>query len=205
MGTNCILIAIVGPSASGKSMLAKRLARALGRTRCAVICQDDYYKDWSHLPRHKRKQVNFDDAKAFDFRLLEKHISVLKSGKFIQKPSYCFMESKRLTKRYTLTPKRYIIVEGLMPLFDNRLRKLFDYKIYIDTNNAVCLARRIRRDTKERGESIESVCSRYFNDVLPKQKRYVEPQKRWADVVVDGNNAVGKKEASSYIISTFFA
>ncbi len=179
-------VAITGPSASGKSMLARKLARRLGGGRSLILCQDDYYKDWSHLPKNKRKKINFDDAKAFDFSLLEKHIGMLKNGKSIQKPRYCFVESKRLPKRYTLTPKRYIIVEGLMPFFTNRLKKLFDHKIYVDANNGTCLARRIKRDTRERAETIESVCLKYFNDVLPMQKKYVEPQRRWADMVING-------------------
>lgn len=179
-----MLIAVSGPSASGKSMLAVKLSKVLGSNRCVIICQDDYYKDWSHLPKNERKKINFDDAKAFDFRLLEQHMRALKDGKCIQKPCYCFKENKRLSKRYPLSAKRYIIVEGLMPFFTNRLRKLFDYKIYVNASNGICLVRRIKRDTKERGESIESVCLRYFNDVLPMQKKYVEPQKKWADIVV---------------------
>ena len=186
---NCI-IAITGPSASGKSMLAKRLSELLGKNRCLVLCQDDYYKDWSYLTRQERKKINFDDAKAFDFALLEKHIAYLKKGNDIEVPQYSFKQSKRLSIRYTLNARRYVIVEGLMPFLKNELRRLFDFKIYVDIDNAESLSRRLKRDIDERGETAESVRSRYFNHVLPMQKRYVEKQKRWADVVVDGRHVI---------------
>ncbi len=95
------------------------------------------------------------------------------------------MQSRRFKKTKKLKPKQFIIVEGLMPYFNKKLRSIFNYKIYINTSNAICLARRLKRDTEERGDSIESVSKRYFNDVLPMQKKYVEPQKKWADWVIN--------------------
>lgn len=193
---NIKCIAITGPSASGKSMLAERLASALGRTQCVVICQDDYYKDWPRLSKKARKKINFDDAKAFDFHLLRKHIRELKNGKPIRRPSYCFVESKRLSRRKTITPKPVVIVEGLMLLVKSELRRLSDCKVYIDVDSAVSLSRRLKRDIAERAETIESVCRRYFNEVLPMQKRYVETQKRRADVIVNGRKRITHKEIS---------
>lgn len=181
-----ILIAITGPTASGKSTLAKMALDKLGKDKSVLICQDNYYKDRSSLPKKERKKINFDDIKSFDLGLLVKHLKCLKNGKPIFMSLYDFIQSRRLKKVKKVEPKPFIIVEGLMPFFDKRLRKLFDFKIYIDLSNAICLSRRIKRDTKKRGESIESVCLRYFNDVLPMQKRFVEPQRQWADVIING-------------------
>ena len=177
-------------------MLAERLSRALGKTRCVVLCQDDYYKDWSCLPKKARKKINFDDARAFDFLLLKKHICALKNGKPIRRPSYCFMESKRRLRKKTIYPKQMVIIEGLMPLLKRELRRLSDCKVYIDVDNSISLSRRLKRDIAERAETIESVCRRYFNEVLPMQKRYVETQKRWADVIVNGRKRITRKEIS---------
>ena len=127
-GTNINCIVITGPSASGKSTLAKHIASIVGRNRCLVICQDDYYKDWSRLPFRERSKINFDHPGSFDFRLLQKHLRALKKGRKIKKPIYSFKKHMRLTKRYTLSAKRYIIIEGLMPLLNNELRRLSDCK-----------------------------------------------------------------------------
>jgi uridine kinase len=189
MGTHCSIckiIAITGPTASGKSSLAKKLNTKLGSSKCVIIAQDNYYKNWGHLNKTARKKINFDDAKAFDSSLLAKHLSSLKRGLNIESPLYDFVQSRRLKRSIKIESKPLIIVEGLMPFLDKKLRSLFDYKIYINVSNGVCLARRIKRDTKERGDSIESVCIRYFNDVLPMQRKYVEPQKKWADLIING-------------------
>lgn len=180
------VIAIAGPTASGKTTFANSLKKIFNNDKAAVICQDNYYKDRPHLPIQKRKLINFDDINAFDLTLLTKHILHLKNGKPIFMPLYDFVRSRRLKKVKKVKPKQFVIVEGLMPFFDKKLRKLFDFKIYIDLSNAICLSRRIERDTKKRAETIESVCLRYFRDVLPMQKRYVEPQRQWADLIING-------------------
>ncbi|MFA5156297.1 MAG: uridine kinase [Candidatus Omnitrophota bacterium] len=182
----CKIIAVAGSTASGKTTFANKLKKKFKDNKVVIICQDNYYKDWSHLNKKERKKINFDDLKAFDLRLLIKHLDYLKNGMPVCMPLYDFVQSRRLKKVKKINPKQVIIVEGLMPFFDKKLRQMFDYKIYIDTSNAVCLARRLKRDTKERGETVESVCFRYFNDVLPMQRKYVEPQKKWADVVING-------------------
>jgi len=181
------LIAIIGPSASGKTSLANRLAKKLGKGNAAIISQDQYYKDWSHLPFRKREEINFDSPNAFDFRMMTAMLRRLQRGESVEVPQYSYRLHKRLTKRYPLSAKRYIIVEGLLVLHHKSLRDLFDLKIYIDIDKAISLARRIRRDVRTRGETIESVCKRYFEDVLPMQERHVEPQKKWADVIINGN------------------
>ncbi|MCX5699832.1 MAG: uridine kinase [Candidatus Omnitrophica bacterium] len=181
-----MLIAIAGPTASGKTTLANLLKKILGANKAVIISQDNYYKDWPRLSLKERKKINFDNLKSFDWVLLLKHLKCLKKGNPILSPEYDFVQSRRLKKAQKVEAKQFIIVEGLIPYFEKKLRSLFDYKIYINTNNGICLARRIKRDTQERADSIESVCKRYFEDVLPMQKKYVEPQKGWADWVVEG-------------------
>ncbi|MFA4932985.1 MAG: uridine kinase [Candidatus Omnitrophota bacterium] len=188
MGThsfNCKIIAIAGPTASGKTTLANTFEKKIGVNRTTIISQDNYYKNFYRLSLLERKKLNFDDLKTFDLNLLIKHLLSLKNGKTVQMPLYDFVESKRLKNTKKIQPKEFIILEGLMPFFDRNLRKLFDYKIYISADNAICLARRLKRDIKKRGDSIESVCRRYFKDVLPMQKKYVEPQKKWADLIIN--------------------
>lgn len=196
-----MLIAITGPTASGKTTLANLLKKGLGYNLVIVIRQDNYYKDWSHLSRRKRKKVNFDDSKSFDWKLLLRHLTYFKNGNSVFMPLYDFVQSRRLKKTKKIEPKPFVIVEGLMPYFIKKFRGMFNYRIYIEASNAVCLARRIKRDTKERGESIKSVCERYFNDVLPMQEKYVEPQKEWADVVIDGNKPFDRKLVSRIVRS----
>ena len=180
-------IGIAGPTASGKTSLAEHIMKTIDQDKCIIISQDNYYKDWSRLSRKKRKKINFDDIRAFDTELLRTHLRKLKANMQISMPKYDFIESRRLKTFTKVFPKPVIILEGLIPFTDTKLRSLLDYKIYIATDNSVCLARRIKRDTKERGETIEYVCQRYFHDVLPMQKKYVEPQKKLADIVVDGS------------------
>lgn len=180
-----MLIAIAGPTASGKTMLANLLKKKLVRNKIAIISQDNYYKNQRGRSSEERKKINFDSLKAFDMELLTKHLQSLKNNKTIYMPLYDFVQSRRRKKTKKITPKQFIIVEGLMPYFEKKTRGLFDYKLYINTNNAICLARRLKRDIKERGDTIKSVCKRYFNDVLPMQKKYVEPQIKWADFVIN--------------------
>jgi uridine kinase len=188
-----ILIGIAGPSCAGKSRFTSLLAKIISPGQCCVLAQDNYYKDWSHLSREERKRINFDDARVFDFGLLIKHLKQLKLGKPITMPIYDFVCSRRLKKTKYIDPKRIVLVEGLMPFLKVKLRKLFDYRIYIKVSNGVCLSRRIGRDIKERGESIESVCYRYFVQVLPMQRKYVEPQKKYADLLINGERNFNKK------------
>ncbi len=188
------LIAIAGPTGSGKTRLAQFLQEKLGKNKCVVISQDDYYKDWSHLSKKKRKKINFDHKDSFDFKLLSNHLALLKRGRSIKTPCYSFIESKRLKTTSHVIPQPYLIVEGLMPFVNVKFANLYDLKIYIDANNATCFIRRLKRDIKERGDKFEIVCTRYLKHVLPMQKQFVEPQKRMADLIVNGettfNNAL---------------
>ena len=181
-----MLIAIAGPTASGKTTLAGLLKKKLGSKKTVIVGQDNYYKNRIDLNLKQRKMINFDHLNSFDWKLLINHLKLLKENKSVYVPLYDFKLSKRCAKIKKVTPREFIILEGLMPFFDKAMRKLIDFKIYVHSDNAICLARRLKRDTKERGDSIETVCRRYFKDVLPMQKKFVEPQKRWADLIING-------------------
>jgi len=181
-----MLIAIAGPTASGKTTIANLLRKKFGKNRAVIISQDNYYKNRLDLKLKERKKINFDHLNAFDLELLNKHLQLLRNHMPICVPLYDFKQSKRCIKSIRIAPKKFVILEGLMPFFDIKLRKLIDFKVYINSDNAICLARRLKRDTKERGDSIETVCRRYFKDVLPMQRKYVEPQKKWADLIING-------------------
>ncbi|MFA6635896.1 MAG: uridine kinase [Candidatus Omnitrophota bacterium] len=192
------LIAIAGPSASGKTLLAEKLVQKLGRKNAVILSQDRYYKDLSRMPLRKRGCINFDEPKAFDFVLMKKQIKDLCNGKRIRAPRYSFRLHKRLSKR-TIIPNSsdlfsmsYIIVEGILVYYPGDLRDLFDLKVYVDIDEATALARRIRRDVAHRSETIELVCERFFRDVLPMQKRYIEIQKKEADVVINEKDQISK-------------
>ncbi|MFC1590664.1 uridine kinase [Candidatus Omnitrophota bacterium] len=184
------LIALAGPSACGKTSIAGSLARKLGLKNTSMISQDQYYKNWSNLPVHKREKVNFDHPDSFDLRLLIKHLKQLKKGTEVKAPTYSYKLHKRLKKTVRIAPRPWIIVEGLFILRDRALRDLFDHKIYVTVDIPIALLRRIDRDMKHRGESVMSVCQKYFLFVLPMQKKFVSPQKRTADLVLNGCSSI---------------
>ncbi|MBN2119582.1 MAG: uridine kinase [Candidatus Omnitrophica bacterium] len=180
-----VLVGIVGASASGKTTMARKISKKLGKSKTVIISQDQYYKDWSKVPLKRRQTINFDHPDSFDFSLMHSHIKELKRGKPVKAPLYSYKLHKRLRKKTKISPKRWVIVEGLLVFYKGFLRDLFDMKVYIDVDTATSLARRIRRDVKERGESVSSVSSRFFKDVLPMQKEYIEKQRQYAGIVVN--------------------
>lgn len=184
--TETSFIALVGPSASGKTSLSNALIEMLGKKKTIIISQDQYYRDWAYLSPRDREKINFDAPDSFDFKLMHKQLRQLKTSS-IQAPLYSYRLHKRLKKTVKVIPNRWVIVEGLLVLHKKFLRELFDFKIYVDIDYATALARRIRRDLKTRGETIESVCRRYFQNVLPMQEKYVEPQKKWVDIILKGD------------------
>ncbi|MEW5894174.1 MAG: uridine kinase [Candidatus Omnitrophota bacterium] len=178
------LIAIMGPSAAGKTYIADYFLKSLGRENAQIISQDWYYCDWSSLPKCQRSRINFDHPGAFDFELMIKHLKWLKQGQAVKTPVYSYKLHKRLRETTLIVPKPIIFVEGLYTTYQKRLRDLFDFCIYVDIDPGIALARRIRRDGKERGRSIEEVCSRFFKDVYPMQKKYLEKQRKYVDMII---------------------
>lgn len=179
-----ILIGIAGGTGSGKSTVAKEIYRCLPEDSIAVIEQDSYYKDQSHLSFKDRIKTNYDHPDAFDTGLLLKHLSMLQDGKAIDKPIYDFENHNRKKETIRIEPKNIIIIEGILILAESELRDKFNIKIFVDTDADVRIMRRIQRDIKERGRTIESVIDQYINVVRPMHLQFVEPTKRYADIII---------------------
>lgn len=179
-----ILIGIAGGTGSGKSTVAKEIYRCLPDDSIAVIEQDSYYKDQSHLSFSERIKTNYDHPDAFDTELLLKHLNMLQEGKAIDKPIYDFENHNRKKETVRVEPKNIIIVEGILILAEAELRDKFNIKIFVDTDADVRIMRRIQRDIKERGRTIDSVIEQYINVVRPMHLQFVEPTKRYADIII---------------------
>jgi uridine kinase len=187
------IIGIAGGTASGKSMIAQRIFEALGGRRVTILKQDHYYKDLVHLPFEERVRVNFDHPDAFDTPLLRDHVTALLKGETIRHPLYDFTQHLRLRESVEMGGYPIIVLEGILVLSDEVLRSLMDIKVYVDTDPDIRLMRRIRRDVTERGRTLESVLEQYERDVRPMHLQFVEPSKRYADVILPegGYNRVG--------------
>jgi uridine kinase len=178
-----LLIAIVGGSGAGKTWLASRLEKALA-PRVARISQDDFYRDLSHLPMHQRVRVNFDHPRAIDWAALETELRELQAGRPARLPRYDFSSHCRRADTRLLRPKPIVLVEGLWLLRRPSLRKLFARRLFVECPSELCLKRRIRRDTTERGRTRASVVEQFHRHVGPMFERFVIPQTRWADTVL---------------------
>jgi uridine kinase len=187
-----VLIGVAGGSASGKTMVAERVTTELGSRKVVIIKQDSYYRDISHLSLEERRKQNFDHPDAFDRELLHRQLRVLLEGGSIAAPVYDFRRHLRLKKTRTVRGPQIVIVEGILILDDPLLRALMDIKVYIDTDADVRLIRRIRRDVTARGRTLDSVLDQYDRSVRPMHLQFVEPSKRWADVIIPegGHNEV---------------
>ena len=187
-----IIIGIAGGTGSGKTTVVRKILESLPESSVAVIPQDSYYNDQSNLPLEVRKQTNFDHPDAFEWTLLAHQIEELKAGRAIEQPTYSYITCTRLPETVHVEPKDVIIVEGIL-IFENKpLRDLMDIKIFVDTDADVRLCRRIKRDVNKRGRTLESVLTQYQETVKPMHEKYVEPSKRFADIVVPegGKNLV---------------
>jgi len=181
---NPVLIGVAGGSGSGKSTVAGELFRQFQYDRVAMIEQDSYYKDQSHLSWEERVSTNYDHPLAFDNDLLLTHLQELLQGRAIEKPIYDFKEHNRKQERVLVEPQDVIILEGMLILEDERIRNLMDIKVFVDTDADVRIVRRIVRDIEERGRSLESVVNQYLNVVRPMHLQFIEPTKRYADVII---------------------
>ena len=187
-----ILIGITGGTGSGKSTIAKEIFEAFGGDQIAMVEQDAYYKDQSHLTMEERVQTNYDHPKAFDNTLLVEHLEKLINGESIEKPIYDFTVHNRAKETIKVDPKPIIILEGILVLEDERLRDLLDIKVYVDTDADVRIIRRMLRDIEERGRTIDSVVDQYLSVVRPMHFQFTEPSKRFADIIIPegGHNKV---------------
>lgn len=178
-----MFIGIAGGTGSGKTTVAQNIKEKIGED-ILILDMDSYYKDNSHIPFEERLKINYDHPDAFDIPLLKSHIEALLRGESIKKPIYSFVEYTRLKEFEEVKPKRIIILEGILALFFEELRKLMDIKIYVDTDADIRLIRRLLRDIKERGRTIDSVIKQYTEVVRPMHIQFVEPTKRFADIII---------------------
>lgn len=184
MGERPIIIGVAGGSGSGKSSVSKRIFDQFTALSVLVLAQDSYYKDQSNMTFAERLETNYDHPMAFDNELYIDHIQRFIAGETIGVPVYDFVEYNR-SKEVMLEPSRdVLILEGILLFEDERIRDLCDIKVYVDTDDDVRLARRIRRDVIKRGRSIESVLDQYIDVVKPMHHQFVEPTKRYADIIV---------------------
>ncbi|WP_057978422.1 uridine kinase [Caloramator mitchellensis] len=179
-----LLIGIAGGTGSGKSTVAKEIFQSLPGENIVVIEQDSYYKDQSHLSLEDRVKTNYDHPDAFDTELLIEHLKTLLNGNPIDKPIYDFEVHNRKKETVKVEPKDIIILEGILILAEPEIRNLLDIKIFVDTDADVRIIRRIRRDIKERGRTIDSVIEQYMGVVRPMHLQFVEPTKRYADIII---------------------
>lgn len=177
-------IGIAGGTGSGKTTVVSEIYRNLSGEGIALIEQDAYYKDQPDIPLEERKLVNYDHPLAFDNDLLIGHLEELFSGRAVKKPVYSFETYTRTERTVLVEPKGIIILEGILLLEDPRLRSLLDIKIYVDTDPDVRFIRRLQRDLVERGRTLESVIKQYLNVVRPMHLMFVEPSKRYADIII---------------------
>jgi uridine kinase len=179
-----VLIGVAGGSGSGKTTVATELFRQFQHESVIMIEQDSYYKDQSHLSLEERALTNYDHPFAFDNDLLLFHLQELLNRRPIEKPIYDFKVHNRKAQRVLVQPKDVIILEGMLILEDPRIRELMDIKVFVDTDADVRIVRRIQRDIEERGRTLESVVQQYLNVVRPMHLQFIEPTKRYADVIV---------------------
>lgn len=184
MSKRPIVIGVAGASGSGKSSVSKRILEIFSEMSILVLQQDFYYKDQTHLPFEERLKTNYDHPLAFDNDLFIEHLEKLMKGETIDKPVYDFANHTRSTETIYQEPRDVIIVEGILILDDKRVRDLLDIKIYVDTDSDICLARRILRDINERGRTVDSVINQYVEVVKPMFHQFVEPTKRYADIII---------------------
>lgn len=188
-----LTIGICGGTGSGKTTITNRLIEALSEDSVLLLQQDHYYKDTPHLPLEERAKQNFDHPESVDTQLLVSHVRALREGQAIERPVYDFTQHRRVPATVHLEPRPALIVEGILIFENPALRNLCDIKIFVDTEADLRFIRRLRRDIRERGRTVESVIDQYMATVRPMHMEFVEPSKRYADVIIPegGYNEVG--------------
>ena len=179
-----LIIGVAGGSGSGKTTVAQELLRRVGADRIAYLQHDSYYKDLRMLPSTEHSEINFDHPDTLETELLIKHIIDLREFKAVQVPIYDFSTDMRKTETFTVEPRNVILVEGILLYVEPELRKLFDVKLFVDADADIRFIRRLHRDLSERGRSTESVIEQYYATVRPMHLEFVEPSKRYADVII---------------------
>jgi len=179
-----IIIGISGASASGKSLLANTIVNELGSDQVVVISEDSYYKDHSNIPFEERARINYDHPNALDHELLYQHLLQLQQGQPVEVPIYNHSMHLREKETRNIGQHTIIVLEGILLFIEQKLRELMDIRIFMETALDICLIRRMKRDMNERGRSLDSVISQYEETVRPMYLQFIEPSKRYADIIV---------------------
>ncbi len=195
-----LFIAIAGGSGSGKTTIARSVVDLVGRDKVVYLQQDAYYRAYPNLDLEQRAKINYDHPDSIEMELLITHLDALRAGQSIDRPVYDFASHTRTSETYTLVPEAAVVVEGILVLADPELRKRFDVRVFIDTEPDIRLIRRLQRDTLERGRTVASVIAQYEKTVRPMHYQFVEPSKRYADIIIpEGINTGAIGTVSSMI------
>jgi len=179
-----LVIGVAGGSGSGKTTVADMVLKRVGRQRIAYLAHDAYYRELTNLPPNQRAEVNFDHPDSLESDLMRDHILALKEWKPIEMPVYDFTTHSRTAQTIHVEPRRVILVEGILIYADQHLRPLFDVKIFVDTDSDIRFIRRLQRDISERGRTTDTVINQYLKTVRPMHMDFVEPSKRYADIII---------------------
>jgi len=200
-GARITVIGVAGGTGSGKTTVSSRIWEAVGREHLAYLQHDNYYRDQSHLTLAERAQTNYDHPDSLETSLLVRHLRELRAGRPIDMPLYDFALHNRSKKTQRVNPAKVILVEGILIYTEPALRELMDMRIFVDTDADIRFIRRLRRDMGERGRSLDSVVKQYLGTVRPMHMEFVEPSKRYADIIVPqgGNNRVAMEMIVSRI------
>jgi uridine kinase len=187
-----LIIGIAGGSGSGKSTVARKVADSLTSLSIAFIDMDAYYRNYAAIPLEERRRVNWDHPDAFDFDLLADHLQALTERRTIDKPVYDFVTHLRSDKTLRVEPSDVIVIDGILLFVDPRVRELCDVKVFVDADADIRLIRRLRRDMRSRGRPLNEIIDQYLSTVQPMHLQFVEPSKRYADIIVPrgGHNAI---------------
>ncbi|WP_251622003.1 uridine kinase [Odoribacter lunatus] len=178
------VIGVAGGTGSGKSTLVKKLREAFAEKDVVTLSHDYYYKENNDITLEERRKLNYDHPQAFDTQMMIEQVKALKEGVPVERPEYSFVDHNRLAKTIKVIPAKVLIVEGILIFENKQLRDLMDIKVFVDTDADIRLARRILRDVSERGRSMKSVISQYITTVKPMHEEFVEPSKKYADVII---------------------
>ena len=195
------IIGIAGGTGSGKTTVVKKIVEALPPHYVSVVPLDSYYNDTSHMTEEERHAINFDHPDAFDWKLLIKQVNQLRKGEAIEQPTYSYILCNRLSETVHVEPKPVIIIEGIMTLLNKKLRDMMDLKIFVDAASDERLIRNIQRDIVERGRDVKAVVDRYLDVLKPMHEQFIEPTKRYADIIIPqgGENKKGIEMVCKYI------
>ena len=195
------IIGIAGGTGSGKTTVVKKIVEALPPHYVSVVPLDSYYNDTSHMTEEERHAINFDHPDAFDWKLLIKQVNRLRKGEAIEQPTYSYILCNRLSETVHVEPKPVIIIEGIMTLLNKKLRDMMDLKIFVDADSDERLIRNIQRDIVERGRDVKAVVDRYLDVLKPMHEQFIEPTKRYADIIIPqgGENKKGIEMVCKYI------